>query len=85
MKISKRAIKADEILDETLEVVDDVPVVEEIIEEDPATSLQEPCAFDVCIDYIHQAIDCLADCAQAGDEKAKEAIANLSVVLLDLQ
>lgn len=83
MKISKKNIKADEFIDETLETVDEAPVTElEVIEEAPTAA---PCYSD-CIEHIHQAIDCLAVCAnETGDSKAKEAIANLSVVLLDLQ
>ena len=42
------------------------------------------CSYDECISHIHEAIDCLATCAQ-DNPVAKEAIANLSVVLLDLQ
>lgn len=42
------------------------------------------CPYDECITHIHEAIDCLAGCAQ-DNPIAKEAIANLSVVLLDLQ
>ena len=37
------------------------------------------------INSIHRAIDQLGDLARDGDEVAKDAIANLSVILFDLQ
>lgn len=40
-------------------------------------------SFDECRKHIYKAIDCLA--VSAGDDpRAKEAIANLSVVLMEL-
>ena len=85
MKITKRPIKADEFIDETLvpvdEVVDDIGGVPEDIAEEATI-----CPYNECIEYIHQAIDCLAACEGVKDDPvAKEAIANLSVVLLSLQ
>lgn len=40
--------------------------------------------YDECIQFIRSAIDCLGVNAK-NDDKAKEAIANLSVILFDLQ
>lgn len=86
MRITKKPINADNIVDDALvDVAVDAPVevapVDELVEVAPAV----PC-YDACIEHIHQAIDCLAECANTtNDAKAKEAIANLSVVLLDLQ
>lgn len=81
MKIEKRKIKASA---EQLDTLDPVlapegPVIEEeLVEEVPV------CSYEECIQHIHDAIDCLATCAKE-DPIAKESIANLSVVLLDLQ
>lgn len=79
MNITKRSIKSAEEL-ENLEPVlgPDEMVEEEFVEEAPV------CSYDECIQHIHEAIDCLAVCAK-DDPIAKESIANLSVVLLDLQ
>lgn len=75
MKISKKVINATEYVQPTTDA-DTIDIVEDA---------QSAC-YDDCISHIHQAIDCLAACANnADDTKAKEAIANLSVVLLDLQ
>ena len=41
--------------------------------------------YQAGIDFIMNAIDCLGEAAKSGDEKARDAIANLSVVLLDLK
>lgn len=41
-------------------------------------------AYNEAIHHIHEAISCLGSVAKA-DSLAKESIANLSVVLLDLQ
>lgn len=47
--------------------------------------LSEPAnKYSGCIDCIQSAINCLCECG-SDDEKAKEAVANLSVVLLDLK
>jgi len=40
--------------------------------------------YSCCIENIQSAIDCLCQFGPE-DEKAKEAVANLSVVLLDLK
>jgi len=74
MNITKRSIKSAE----ELENLDPVLAPEEMVEEAPV------CTYDECIQHIHEAIDCLAACAK-DDPIAKESIANLSVVLLDLQ
>ena len=46
--------------------------------------LQPNNCYEECCNYIHSAIDALCDCAQ-NDPKAQEAIANLSIVLFNLQ
>lgn len=80
MKIEKnKVVKSAENIDE----LDPVLAPEEALL-DEADIVEETCAYDQCIDYIHQAIDCLVPCANE-DPVAKESIANLSVVLLDLQ
>lgn len=56
---------------------EELEVLEELIPE-------STCSYEECINHIHEAIDCLAECAK-DDPIAKESIANLSVVLLDLQ
>lgn len=53
--------------------------VETAVVEETATS-----TYGGCVDQLNAAIDCLVDAAEAGDEKAQEAIANISVVILDL-
>ena len=73
MKITKNAdVKADMAVPE--EVVD-----VEIGEIGGVSQYQ--CA----IDNIMNAIDCLGELAQSDDQIARDAIANLSVVLLDLK
>lgn len=42
------------------------------------------CSYESAIDCIKSAIDKLAECGSE-DERAMEAIANLSVILFDLQ
>lgn len=80
MKITKKQpIKANEdvtIADvwPTPDVVADTPVVTE-----PAT-----CKYACAIDCISNAIECLAEVAK-DDQIAKDSIANLGVVLLDLK
>lgn len=69
MRIQKKsAVMSNDMLDEL----------------EPVLAPDTTCSYDDCIEHIHQAIDCLAECAQ-DDPLAKESIANLSVVLLDLQ
>ena len=41
--------------------------------------------YEPSIELIKQAIESLGDVASAGDECAKEAIANLSVIMFELQ
>lgn len=85
MRITKKPINADNIVDDVLVDVAEVIPVDETSEEGVDVEPVVPC-YDACIEHIHQAIDCLAECANTtNDTKAKEAIANLSVVLLDLQ
>lgn len=45
---------------------------------------QTGCQYSAACEHIHAAINSLADCAKE-DQHAREAIANLSVVLLDLK
>lgn len=83
MRIKKnRVVKASEEFEE-LDVME--PGLESELEPEAGPEVEpEVCPYGECIDYIHQAIDCLATCAK-DDPIAKESIANLSVVLLDLQ
>ena len=66
------------------------PVVDDIVEPETSEEIDtevEECndAFCACKDHVQQAIECLGDLATNGDERAKEAIANLSIVYFDLQ
>lgn len=70
MKITKRLVKACEDLAVTETAVPVVPVV--------------VCPYQCAIDKIMEAIECLGESAKT-DPLARESIANLSVVLLDLK
>ena len=50
-----------------------------------STADNKPNPHKEAIDYIQSAIQALSTEAQNGDSLAKESIANLSVVLLDLK
>ena len=76
-----------------VEEVPEIPVVEEPSLEDgivPEITEMLPEPGEFIIDYkptcdcIQSAIDSLGDYASNGDEKAKEAIANLAVIYFDL-
>lgn len=49
-----------------------------------ATAIENNNVYAACIEHIREAIDCLADCAK-DDPLARDAIADLSVVLFELQ
>lgn len=51
---------------------------------DPVDVVTNPGKYDECIDHIRSAISCLGLIAK-DDQVAKDAIANLSVILFDLQ
>ena len=78
MKISKKkSVKASEFIDQPLAN----PCAEGecvVIEEQPA------CKYQCAIDLISSAIECLAEVAK-DDPIAKDSIANLGVVMLDLK
>lgn len=83
MKITK---KQPVTASEEVAIVD-VPVVAEdpaavVVEESVATPCD--CKYACAIDYISNAIECLAEIAK-DDQVAKDSIANLGVVLLDLK
>ena len=82
MKITKKQpVKAsDEI------AVVEVPVVEETVAPEVPVVEEAACAckYQPAIDLISSAIESLAEIAQ-GDQIAKDSIANLGVVLLDLK
>ena len=85
MRISKhKKVQADTGLEE-LEVVTE-PEVVEVVEELPE-ALETECIVDraCALDHIQQAIDCLSDCANSGDEEVKNYIADLSVIYFELQ
>lgn len=75
MKISKKSIKADTA----------IVNVDDVISPEPETSTcaETCCKYTGAIEHIKSAIDALGEVA-ADDELAKESIANLSVILLDL-
>lgn len=100
MKIRKTKVTAGKDCEncEDIKTEEDIileePVVDDIVEpeiaEDTVEEIDtevEECndAFCACKDHVQQAIECLGDLATNGDERAKEAIANLSIVYFDLQ
>lgn len=46
---------------------------------------QDLSPYQCAMDYIYNAIECLGELAKSEDSLARESIANLSVVLLDLK
>lgn len=50
-----------------------------------ANSEPEPTAYSEAVDHIQSAIQALSETAKNGDVIAKESIANLGVVMLDLK
>lgn len=70
MKISKSKIAACESV-QVVDTVESEPVVSE-------------CKYDAALGLIRAAIESLAEIAD-GDELAKDSIANLGVVMLDLK
>lgn len=81
MKITKKAVAASEA------VIAQPNVVEPTVAEDTVaeSELNAMVLKDAKI-HINSAIKCLGGYARrTGDSKAKEAIANLGVILLDLQ
>lgn len=88
MKIKKKsAVKASEELIVAEPVVAEPVVVETLAEELPAPGeelAQSCCKYQCAIDFISDAIECLAEIAK-DDEVAKDSIANLGVVMLDLK
>ena len=86
MKIKKKKVQAADLLpDGTVVEVAEIPEVAEVIvaEEPAADNCCESCKQAIC--HVQSAIECLAECAKNGDQVARENIANLSVVLLDLK
>lgn len=82
MRIQKnKSVKSAEELENLEPILAPEGEFEEEFIEEPEAPV---CPYGECIDFIHAAIDCLATCAK-DDPIAKESIANLSVVLLDLQ
>lgn len=86
MRIKKnKIVKSSEQIDELDPVL--APQSDVELDDSEAASLDEGdedyCDYEECVEYIYKAIDCLARCANK-DPLAKESIANLSVVLLDL-
>lgn len=81
MKISK---KTKDVKATVAEVSELIPLdeVEQVVAEDPAFTAGNYCVACECIE---QAIEALADRAKEDDEVAREAIANLSVILFDLK
>ena len=96
MKITKKAktviqssedVKADEVIEEIIEPVDDLAILEEPIIE---PELAIPTRIDDACEHVQSAIDLLAeeinsDIPVCDVELAKEAIANLSVVILEIK
>lgn len=77
MKISKKkSVKASEFIDQPL--VNPCAEGECIVVGEPA------CKYQCAIDLISSAIECLAEIAK-DDPVAKDSIANLGVVMLDLK
>jgi len=81
MKITKKAVASSE------EVLAQPDVVEPVVVENASAEaeLNDMVLKDAKV-HINSAIKCLGGYARrTGDPKAKEAIANLGVILLDLQ
>lgn len=72
MKIKKKVQSCDELN------------VQAILEPDQGQIPQESCPYSAAIDSIKLAIESLAEIAK-DDEVAKDSIANLGVILLDLK
>ena len=94
MKISKKSINSSENIETEVQSKEqsEVKANEALIVEDPtleevaeAVVTEECCCkYDKAINLIQCAIESLAEIAK-GDEVAKDSIANLGVVLLDLK
>lgn len=84
MKITKKSIKAS---DDVAVVVTD-PIISECPECDPSAEIPvveiAACPYQNAIDLIQAAIESLAEIAK-DDEVAKDSIANLAVVMMDLK
>lgn len=61
------------------------PIKSSELLEEVSLEFQQVSPYQCAIDNIYNAIECLGQSAKADDNLAKEAIANLSVVLLDLK
>lgn len=96
MKIRKTKVTAGKVCEncEDIKTEEDIileePVIDGIVEPETSEEIDtevDECndAFCACKDHVQQAIECLGDLATNGDERAKEAIANLSIVYFDLQ
>lgn len=81
MKITKNkaAVNAS---DEILVVPDSAEVTAEVVAEPEA--IESECKYQCAIDLISSAIESLAEIAR-DDQIAKDSIANLGVVMLDLK
>ena len=82
MKITKKqAVKAS---DELLVTPDEIALVDVPATADPIPSEECCCTYQCAVDFISSAIECLAEIAK-DDQIAKDSIANLGVVMLDLK
>ena len=80
MKITKRQpVKASEVVDEVI-VTEEVPVADPV----PEVVTVVECKYESAIELISAAIESLAEVAK-DDQIAKDSIANLGVVMLDLK
>ena len=61
------------------------PIKSSEMVEEVSMEFQSVSPYQCAIDNIYNAIECLGEAAKAEDSLAREAIANLSVVLLDLK
>lgn len=84
MKITKKkkSVKASEVFDKALVIEPSVESVETAPLDPPCSACE--CKYQNAIDLISAAIESLAEIAQ-DDEIAKDSIANLGVVMLDLK
>lgn len=80
MKITKKQSQPVTASEEVAVV--EVPVVDETAVEVPVEVA--PCKYECAINLISEAIECLAEIAK-DDQIAKDSIANLGVVMLDLK
>ena len=85
MRITKTSVKATDIIEPALEPAVDVIVPEECTDSQVTEESCSACDYTCARESIMKAIECLGESAKQMDEKARDAIANLSVIYFDLE